>query len=208
MRRAAVIPWGEITAFDSRVSVWTLVSITQGLSLLTFFVFTIFFILETQHVRFIALWPFAISWWIVGGILILLGQTVGFLVFVRSNRIPSSDRGGAGFVGSIPSSGLNYMGQSHVKELFLGWSVSVVSYLLIGWFLSTWLVRFGGSCCGNGPENQPDTSDPVSWRVFHSSFVLSAAVGIVAIIALWRTAYVHLNPLRTVTNLVSREEKK
>ena len=206
MQPRAPVPWGEITAFDSRLSTWNLLSITQGLSLLTFFAFTIFFILETQHVRFIALWSFAISWWVIGGLFILLGQTVGFLVFVRSNRIPSYNRGSTGF--SLPSSGLNYMGQSHVKELFIGWSVSVASYLLIGWFVLTWLVRFGGSCCGNGPENQPDTSDPVSWRVFHSSFVLSTAVGILTIIILWRTMYVHLNPLRTVTNLVSYEDKK
>jgi len=96
---------------------------------------------------------------------------------------------------------LDYMGWSHVKELFMGWVVSVISWALISWLLLDWLLRFknndpGEGCCAGGIDNRPDSADPKEFRVFFGLINLSAAFCVITIFVLVRTMYAHWLPTR------------
>src|SRR5690349_2395759 len=107
-------PFGEVVTYAPEAKKPTLLSITQLVSLGFFFVTMIFYLLEVEHVRFINVYVWTVTYGAVGAFLILILQVIGFIGYMWRNRIRS---GKAGMAGEGDHS---YMGAHHTRELVIG----------------------------------------------------------------------------------------
>lgn len=206
----AVIHYGELVANGVEISRWTSLSIVQLLLLLYFFGFFIFFVLETQHVRFINLWIFMISFLGIGGILLLV-QLIAYIFYRRASNLPTPSLSGTSTYVQAPS--MSYMGKSHMREIIIAIIMTLFSYAIIGWLLVDFLFRFknddpGEGCCKASAANEPDINDPLEWRVFHGIFTLMSAIAFLTVITLVRTMFTHMVPLRSVSHIFTATDRK
>lgn len=201
-------PFGEVVTYAPEAKRPTLLSITQLVSLGFFFVTMIFFLLETEHVRFINVYIWTVTYGSVGAFLVLILQVIGFIGYMWRNRIRS---GRAGMAGEGDHS---YMGAHHTRELVIGLVSSIIGFLIIMWLLISWLNRFDKTCCTSansdpaivvgGASLTPDEllmAEFMQWRVYYSAFSLSTFVSFACVVWLLRTTLAHFAPLRVVNSL-------
>lgn len=200
--------YGEVTSYSPESRKPTVLSITQAVSLGFFFVTLIFFLLETQHVRFINVYVYTVTYGVVGAVLILILQPISFIGYMWRNRIRNPQKRMA--AGDDHS----FMGTHHTREIVIGLLSSIVGFLVIMWLLINWLNRFNKTCCTSA-DSDPETvvggalltpdeltmSLFMQWRVFYSAFAVSSWISLVCTVWMFRAVLAHFNPLRVITHI-------
>lgn len=200
--------FGEVTSYAPESRKPTVLAISQAVSLGYFFVTLVFFLLETQHVRFINVYVYVVTYGVIGAVIILILQPIGFIGYMWRNRIRNPQkRLGAGDDHS-------FMGTHHTREIVIGLLSSVVGFLVIMWLLINWLNRFDKTCCTSA-DSDPETvvggsaltpdelkmSLFMQWRVFFSAFSVSAFISLTCTYYMFRAVLAHFNPLRVITQI-------
>lgn len=197
--------FGEVVGYAPDYRKPTVLSITQAVTLGFFFVTMIFFLLETQHVRFINVYVYTVTYGVVGAVLVLILQPIGFIGYMWRNRI----RSGRKMAGDADHT---YMGAHHTREVVIGLVSSIVGFLAIVWLLINWLNRFNKTCCTSASSDPATvvggdllTADELTsalfmqWRVYYSAFLLSTFISFACTVWMLRSTLAHFNPLRVVT---------
>lgn len=197
--------FGEVVSYVPESRKPNLISITQAVILGFFFVTFVFFLLENEHVRFINVYVYTVTYGSVGAFLILILQPIGFIGYMWKNRI----RSGKKMAGEGDHS---YMGAHHTRELVIGLVASILGFLTIMWELISWLNRFDKTCC-LAANSDPTivavtdglTDDEITmalfmqWRVYYAAFTLSSFISLINCVFMLRAVLAHFAPLRVIT---------
>lgn len=173
------------------------IAIIQALIFVFFFVTMIISLIEAQGVHFINTYIYMIVYATVGGALIIIVGTISWTLYMRGNRIAVRSAG--------PSAeGQNYMGWPHLMSVTLGWLLSSGAFLLITWFLSEWVTRFGKT----STDSAPDTTAEPEYTLFIGTMTISFLLSFMANAFLLHTLFAHMRPLRTLTRLYINVSQK
>ena len=182
--------YGEVLASDPKTRSFreSPLAITQGLIFIFFFLTMIVFLIESQGVRFIDVYIFAVLYGAIGLLLVLFQQLILWGLFMRGNRIPAGSS----------SANINYMGWPHMMVLTNAMIVTIIGWALILWQLFDWLSRFHKT----STESNPDSTKHLEYLVYHGAMQVGFLVSIVVNVFMLLAISAHLRPLRVITHLI------
>lgn len=189
--------YGEVVTFGEEarfMSYWSLIAVSQLISFFFAAIYLVFFLLETQHVRFTNVYVFFAIFWSIGGFLVLM-QTASFIYFYWKNTkvVPtkkSNDVDG-------------FMGASFTRDIQLAFYFFILYYLVITASSSSWLSKFGKTIGNSAPTVGVDPE----WRVFNNLYNNATCISFIFLAICLRTIIGHFNPLRSITSIVVQGKK-
>jgi len=192
----SMIEYGEVISYapEQKITGWGWLPFVQLINLLFFFVYMIFFLLETQYVRFTNVYAFFISFWVIGGV-IWLAQLIAAAFFWYHNRRNANAKRSANEGG--------YMGLQFSKEVQQSVMISSLCYIIITWQTASWISQFHKTT-GN---SDPNVGVEPEWRIFITAYVVAFLASLVAIVFLIRATVANFNPTRVITPIYQKMEK-
>lgn len=129
------------------------------------------------------LWQFALSFSIIGGICIIIAQTI--------------------YIWSYASRSAAYMSPNHNKALYMGYFISIAFYVIILAFQWDWLARYGGSIGSmlNSPVVIPAFPIEPQWRAYNNLQVATSTLSFIATYILTLSIIAHNRPEKIVSTM-------
>lgn len=190
--------YAQLVSFGTELGNWTWISVSQLICFFFAAIYFVFFLLETQHIRFTNVYVFFAIFWAIGGALLVM-QTVSFVFFFKKNSedIKDIDQRKT----KNPSEG--FMGAQFTRDIQMAFYFYILYFLVISASSASWLSKFGKTIGNSAPQVGVDPE----WRVFNNLYNVATCTSIVFLAICLRAVIGHFYPLRVIALWIAEKNK-